>query len=62
MSHEMTIGKNAKGFYLSHEGHILLEGINIDILFSVEGPLRENGITIPGLQDLQARRLGLLDI
>ena len=62
MSHEMNIGRNAKGFYLSHNGRILLEGINLDILFSVEGALKQSGITINGLHDLQARRLGLSDL
>ncbi len=62
MSQEMTVGKNAKGFYLSHQGRILLEGVNLDILFSVESSLKANGITIPGLQEMQARRLGLTNL
>jgi hypothetical protein len=42
----LNVGKNSKGFFLSHNEKILMEGMNLEQIQHVAPTLRKDGITV----------------
>jgi hypothetical protein len=45
---EMSVGKNAKGYFFSYNGKIILESLSLNELLALIPHLEESGVTIVG--------------